>query len=276
MLFRSALQVASMAKQAEAASEGISVLGAKAAASSVGLKAASGAVGVFGKALTVMTGPIGIAIAAITALISIIASAVSAAKQANIDTTQANYDDAYTKSQVDTSSFDAAYAAYQKTGEVTDELTSSSKSLADQLDITGSSALINAGNFDTLAEKIDKAKNEATGLSEQFAKQQLANLTDDTWALPIQKQFSMLLNPIDLSDFADRVPDVMWGTGDVVSRINQLNKAADYYQKQVNRKDLSDKTKGTFNRRLNNVNSILGQDNYQQAQQIIEQQAKTA
>ena len=272
----SALQVASMAKQAEAASEGISLLGAKALASGVSLRAASVAVNVFGKALSALTSPAGIAIAVLTALIGIIGSAVSSAKQANIDATQTKYDDAYTKSQVDTSSFDSAYAAYQRTGEVTDELTSSSKSLADQLDITGSSALINAGNFDTLAEKIAKAKSESSDLSEQFAKQQLANLTDDTWALPIQKEFSMLLNPIDLSDFADRVPDVMWGTGDVVSRINQLNKAADYYQKQVNRKDLSDKTKDTFNRRLNNVNSILGQDNYQQAQQIIEQQAKTA
>lgn len=272
----SALQVASMAKQAEAASEGISLLGAKALASGVSLKAASVAVNVFGKALSALTSPAGIAIAVLTALIGIIGSAVSAAKQADIDATQTKYDDAYAKSQVDTSSFDAAYATYQKTGEVTDELTSSSKSLAEQLDITGSSALINAGNFDTLAEKIGKAKSESADLSEQFAKQQLANLTDDTWALPIQKEFSMLLNPIDLSDFADRVPDVMWGTGDVVSRINQLNKAADYYQKQVNRKDLSDKTKDTFNRRLNNVNSILGQDNYQQAQQIIKQQAKTA
>ena len=272
----STLQVASIAKQAEAAGEGISVLGAKALASGVGLKAASGAVGVFGKALSALTGPVGIAIAVITSLIGLISSAVSSAKQADIDAAQTKYDDAYSKSQIDTSSFDAAYATYQKTGEVTDELTNSSKSLADQLDITGSSALINAGNFDELANKIGKAKNEADGLSKQYAKQQLANLTNDTWMLPVDKQFSMAANPIDLSDYISKIPDVIFDSGDVISRTSQLNKAADYYQKQVNRKDLSDKTKDTFNRRLNAVNSVLGQDNYQQAQQIIEQQAKAA
>jgi hypothetical protein len=272
------LEAMGIVKQIQAAQEGISLLGIKAEVSGVGLRAASGAVNVFGKALSALTSPVGIAIAALTALISIIGSAVAAAQQANIDATQTKYDDAYTKSQVDTSSFDAAYTTYQKTGEVTDELTSSSKSLADQLDITGSSALINAGNFDALAEKIGKAKDEAGVLTDKLAEQQLANLngTDNGLFDGVQHYKMMLSNPLDVTDFSTRAWHTWNGIGDITDKIKELNTAVDYYQKQLDKEGISDSDKKTYQRRLSMYQGKLGEDNYQKAQQIIEQQAKSA
>lgn len=273
------LDTKSVVKQIQAAQEGMSLLGVKAAASGAGLKVASSAVSGLGKALEVLTGPVGIAIAALTAFISIISSAVSAAREANIETTQTNYDDAYTKSQVDTSAFDAAYAAYQKTGEVTDELTNSSKSLADQLDITGSSALINSDNFDKLAEKISKAKNESSKLTDQLAKQQISNLnyTDNGFGnIPSRIGWMTSNNITDTTDLSIKAPNVWNGTGTITDKIKELNKAIDDYQQLLKQDNLSDSDKDAYQRRINMYQGILGGDNYQKAQQIIEQQAKTA
>ena len=58
------------------------------------------------------------------------------------------------------STFKTAYQTFKDTGEVTDDFTQSCKDAAEALDVEGANALIAAGDYDKLADKIKKAQDQ--------------------------------------------------------------------------------------------------------------------
>lgn len=122
-----------------------------------------------------MTATIGITVAAIQALVT----AQEQQRTENVNNAVDDYNDVYKKASIDTSSFDEAYKQYQETGKASDELKNASKQLAEQLDVTGGSAMADAGNFDKLKNSIDAAKKSAQDMSATQAETSLGALNND-------------------------------------------------------------------------------------------------
>lgn len=125
-----------------------------------------------------LTSTWGLAVLGIVGVASALYDAAIAADKAKISAGQSDYDAAYEKSQVDTSTFDEAYEEYKKTGQASDDLKNSSKELVDSLGIVGGQALINAGNFDELASKISDASEASKVLAARAAQSQISNIQD--------------------------------------------------------------------------------------------------
>ena len=112
---------------------------------------------------------------AIVSVIGIITTAFGAAQesaQQAVDNANEAAADAFsdvTDVQNNITSFNELYDTYVKTGEVTDELTSSAQTLCDALGIQGEEALITAGNYEELAKRIQEAANAQleAGISSQ-------------------------------------------------------------------------------------------------------------
>lgn len=115
------------------------------------------------------------ALLAIVSVIGIITTAFGAAQesaQQAVDNANEAAADAFsdvTDVQNNIASFNELYDTYVKTGEVTDELTSSAQTLCDALGIQGEEALITAGNYEELAKRIQEAANAQleAGISSQ-------------------------------------------------------------------------------------------------------------
>lgn len=112
---------------------------------------------------------------AIVSVIGIITAAFGAAQesaQQTADKANEAAADAFsdvTDVQNNIAGFNELYDTYVKTGEVTNELTSSAQTLCDVLGIQGEEALITAGNYEELAKRIQEAANAQleTGISSQ-------------------------------------------------------------------------------------------------------------
>ena len=120
-----------------------------------------------------------IAVLAAAAVIAIAISAISAHMESlrrEVKNSGEAFNEAFEKTQIDTSKFDELYEEYKKTGEASDELREAGITLGEQLDITGAKAYAASDNFNKLAEEIENAKIA----SEEFAQEQADKLLVDT------------------------------------------------------------------------------------------------
>ncbi len=140
-----------------AASRSAAAMGFLSNAARVGSVAISG----LSKVIGALGGPIGVAMLALTAISTVISGVTTAAEEAQrkiVEDAQETQEKAQTNlDSID--NWDQLYQKYRQTGEVTEELTSASYDLSTTLGITGGSALTAAENFETLAQKIKKARD---------------------------------------------------------------------------------------------------------------------
>lgn len=141
-----------------------------------GAKIASAGLQVFKALIEGLSSPLGMATIGIAAAGGALLNFLHQKNQAARDKQVETYTNTQQTASVDTSSFDAAYASYKQTGEVTDELKNSTDTLINSLDIAGGKALENSGDFDTLAEKINKASTASKELAASQGKQALTAL----------------------------------------------------------------------------------------------------
>lgn len=143
----------------------------------VGAKAASVGVGMLNKALSVLGGPIGIALTLVASAIGAIASAVGAANEEAYNSAKESAQetlDSYNQISESVQSFDALYNEYKNTGQASSEFVDSAKAAAEALDVQGASALIAAGNYAILAQKIA----EADAAERESAKEEIQTFLD--------------------------------------------------------------------------------------------------
>lgn len=117
----------------------------------------------FSSALGLSLPVVGAVIAAISALgigIGVYQQNLENAKQEQTDLVSKTSEVVSNNSQL-IDSFNQLYSSYRQTGEVSDDLKSTSQQLADSLQVQGANALIAAGNYDQLAESIDNANRAA-------------------------------------------------------------------------------------------------------------------
>lgn len=142
------------------------------------LKKAEDAAAVSSQKLAAAQAMLNIAILAVVAAVTIAASAISAHMESlkrEIKSSGEAFNEAFEKTQVDTSRFDELYEEYKKTGEASDELKEAGEALGEQLDITGAKAYAASGNFNKLAEEINNAKEASEEFAEEQANKVLVN-----------------------------------------------------------------------------------------------------
>ena len=276
-----------------------SASGIAAAASSTAMgtasKLASGGIKLLSNALNTLTGPIGIAITLGTMLASTLISASEAAREANLDSGMKQYEDAQAAASLDFSGFDAAYDEYKRTGNVSDELRTSSEQLAESLGVVGAQALINADNFGELADRINEAKEASQTEVNQAAKNQLNAISADTSSYNLfQDDFQHAI--YGDSEFQSRtgISQNGWGTDtsgmDAVEKLGAMNQALE--ESNAKMKELReqqqqfdegstvfeelqrqiDKEQEIYDR----ISSLAGQYNFDDVAQITQEQAKAA
>ena len=276
-----------------------SAAGTAAAASSAAMgtasKLASGGIELLSNALNTLTGPIGIAITLGTMLASTLISASEAAREASLDSGMKQYEDAQTTASLDFSGFDAAYDEYKRTGNVSDELKTSSKQLAESLGVVGAQALINADNFGELADKINEAKEASQTEANQAAENQLNAISSDTSSYNLfQDDFQHAI--YGDSEFQSRtgISQDGWGNDtsgmDAVEKLGAMNQALEEsnakmeelreQQKQFDEGSVDfealqrqiDEEQEIYDR----ISSLAGQYNFDDVAQITQEQAKAA
>lgn len=115
--------------------------------------------------LGLKAGPVGIALTAITVAIGAVATALSYHAQ-EIENAIKQEEEAFS-SALETSnsavttanSFETLYSSFKETGQASEEFIQSCRDTAEALDISGANALIAAGNYDVLADSIQRAKD---------------------------------------------------------------------------------------------------------------------
>lgn len=273
--------------------------GIAAAASSAAMgtasKLASGGIKLLSNALNTLTGPIGIAITLGTMLASTLISASEAAREASLDSGMEKYEDAQASASLDYSGFDAAYDEYKRTGNVSDELKTSSEQLAESLGVVGAQALINAGNFGELADKINEAKEASQTEVNQAAENQLNAISSDTSSYNLfQDDFQHAI--YGDSEFQSRtgISQDGWGNDtsgmDAVEKLGAMNQALEEsnakmeelreQQKQFDEGSVDfealqrqiDEEQEIYDR----ISSLAGQYNFDDVAQITQEQAKAA
>lgn len=277
----------------------LSTSGMAAAASSAAMgtasKLASGGIKLLSNALNTLTGPIGIAITLGTMLASTLISASEAAREANLDSGMEQYKDVQAAASLDYTGFDAAYDEYKRTGNVSDELKTSSKQLAESLGVVGAQALINADNFGKLADKINEAKEASQTEANQAAKNQLNAISSDTSSYNLfQDDFQHAI--YGDSEFQSRTGISQGGLGndtsgmDAVEKLGAMNQALEEsnakmeelreQQKQFDEGSVDfealqrqiDEEQKIYDR----ISSLAGQYNFDDVAQITKEQAKAA
>ena len=276
-----------------------STSGIAAAASSAAMgtasKVASGGIKLLSNALNTLTGPIGIAITLGTMLASTLISASEAAREASLDSGMEQYEDAQSAASLDFSGFDAAYDEYKRTGNVSDELKTSSKQLAESLGVVGAQALINAGNFGELADKINEAKEASQPEVNQAAENQLNAISSDTSSYNLfQDDFQHAI--YGDSEFQSRtgISQDGWGNDtsgmDAVEKLGAMNQALE--ESNAKMKELREQQKQfdegsvdfeALQRQIDEeqeiydrISSLAGQYNFDDVAQITQEQAKAA
>lgn len=276
-----------------------STSGIAAAASSAAMgtasKLASGGIKLLSNALNTLTGPIGIAITLGTMLASTLISASEAAREASLDSGMEQYEDAQAAASLDYSGFDAAYDEYKRTGNVSDELKTSSEQLAESLGVVGAQALINADNFGELADRINEAKEASQTKANQAAENQLNAISSDTSSYNLfQDDFQHAI--YGDSEFQSRtgISQDGWGNDtsgmDAVEKLGAMNQALEEsnakmeelreQQKQFDEGSVDfealqrqiDKEQEIYDR----ISSLAGQYNFDDVAQITQEQAKAA
>lgn len=276
-----------------------STSGIAAAASSAAMgtasRLASGGIKLLSNALNTLTGPIGIVITLGTMLASTLISASEAAREASLDSGMEKYEDAQASASLDYSGFDAAYDEYKRTGNVSDELKTSSEQLAESLGVVGAQALINAGNFGELADKINEAKEASQTEVNQAAENQLNAISSDTSSYNLfQDDFQHAI--YGDSEFQSRtgISQDGWGNDtsgmDAVEKLGAMNQALEEsnakmeelreQQKQFDEGSVDfealqrqiDKEQEIYDR----ISSLAGQYNFDDVAQITQEQAKAA
>lgn len=273
--------------------------GIAAAASSTALgtasKLASGGIRLLSNALNTLTGPIGIAITLGTMLASTLISASEAAREASLDSGMEQYKDAQAAASLDFSGFDAAYDEYKRTGNVSDELKTSSEQLAESLGVVGAQALINAGNFGELADKINEAKEASQTEVNQAAENQLNAISSDTSSYNLfQDDFQHAI--YGDSEFQSRtgISQDGWGNDtsgmDAVEKLGAMNQALEEsnakmeeLREQQQQFDEGSADFEELQRQIDEeqeiydrISSLAGQYNFDDVAQITQEQAKAA
>ena len=276
-----------------------SASGIAAAASSTAMgtasKLASGGIKLLSNALNTLTGPIGIAITLGTMLASTLISASEAAREASLDSGMEQYEDAQSAASLDFSGFDAAYDEYKRTGNVSDELKTSSEQLAESLGVVGAQALINAGNFGELADKINEAKEDSQTEVNQAAENQLNAISSDTSAYNLfQDDFQHAI--YGDSEFQSRTGITQNGWGgdtsgmDAVEKLGAMNQALEEsnarmeeLREQQRQFDEGSADFEELQRQIDEeqeiydrISSLAGQYNFDDVAQITQEQAKAA
>lgn len=276
-----------------------STSGIAAAASNVAMgtasKVASGGITLLSKALNTLTGPIGIAITLGTMLVSTLIKASEAAREASLDSGMERYEDAQAAASLDFSGFDAAYDEYKRTGNVSDELRTSSEQLAESLGIVGAQALINADNFGELADKINEAKEASQTEVSQAAKNQLNAISADTSSYNLfQDDFQHAIYAD--SEFQSRTGITQDGLGgdtsgmDAVEKLGAMNDALEEtnakieeYQRLQSQYDEDDTNFRFYEIKIkkeqelyDRISALAAQYNFDDVAQITQEQAKAA
>ena len=276
-----------------------STSGIAAAASSTAMgaasKLASGGIRLLSNALNTLTGPIGIAITLGTMLASTLISASEAAREASLDSGMEQYEDAQSAASLDFSGFDAAYDEYKRTGNVSDELKTSSEQLAESLGVVGAQALINADNFGELADKINEAKEASQKEVNQAAENQLNAISSDTSSYNLfQDDFQHAI--YGDSEFQSRtgISQDGWGNDtsgmDAVEKLGAMNQALEEsnakmeeLREQQQQFDEGSADFEELQRQIDEeqeiydrISSLAGQYNFDDVAQITQEQAKAA
>lgn len=276
-----------------------SASGIAAAASSTAMgtasKLASGGIRLLSNALNTLTGPIGIAITLGTMLASTLITASEAAREASLDSGMEQYEDAQSTASLDFSGFDAAYDEYKRTGNVSDELKTSSEQLAESLGIVGAQALINADNFGELADRINEAKEASQTEVNQAAANQLNAISADTSSYNLfQDDFQHSI--YGDSEFQSRtgITQNMFGGDtsgmDAVEKLGAMNDALEEtnakikeYQELQSQYDEDDVNYSFYEAKIKNeqelydrISALASQYNFDDVAQITQEQAKAA
>lgn len=166
-----------LTSSAAKANIGLTATAAKMQLVNIGAKAASVGVGMLNKALSVLGGPIGIALTLVASAIGGIVSAVGAANEEAYNSAKDSAQkaaDEYNKISESVKSFDSLYEEYKSTGQASSEFVDAAKAAAEALDVQGASALIAAGNYETLAQRI----READAAERESAETQIQTFLD--------------------------------------------------------------------------------------------------
>lgn len=166
-----------LTSSAAKANIGLIATAAKMQLVNIGAKAASVGVGMLNKALSVLGGPIGIALTLVASAIGGIVSAVGAANEEAYNSAKDSAQkaaDEYNKISESVKSFDSLYEEYKSTGQTSSEFVDAAKAAAEALDVQGASALIAAGNYETLAQRI----READAAERESAETQIQTFLD--------------------------------------------------------------------------------------------------
>ena len=127
------------------ANVGLTATTAKMQLVNIGAKAASVGVSMLNKALSVLGGPIGIALTLVASAIGAIASSVGAANEEAYNSAKESAQetlDSYNQISESVKSFDSLYKEYKNTGQATSEFIDAANAATEALDVQGASALI--------------------------------------------------------------------------------------------------------------------------------------
>ena len=274
--------------------------GIAAAASGVAMgtasKVAFGGIKLLSTALNTLTGPIGIAITLGTMLASTLISASKAAREASLNSGMEQYEDAQSAASLDFSGFDAAYDEYKRTGNVSDELKTSSEQLAESLGVVGAQALINADNFGELADRINEAKEASQTEVNQAAENQLNAISADTSDYGLFHLDNFQHAIYGDSEFQSRTGITQNGLGsdtsgmDAVEKLGAMNQALEEsnakmekLRKQQKQFDEGSEDFEALQRQIDEeqeiydrISSLAGKYNFDDVAQITQEQAKAA
>ena len=274
--------------------------GIAAAASGVAMgtasKVASVGIKLLSTALNTLTGPIGIAITLGTMLASTLISASKAAREASLDSGMERYEDAQSAASLDFSGFDAAYDEYKRTGNVSDELKTSSEQLAESLGVAGAQALINADNFGELADRINEAKEASQTEVNQAAENQLNAISADTSDYGLFHLDNFQHAIYGDSEFQSRTGIIQNGLGsdtsgmDAVEKLGAMNQALEESNAKMEklRKQQKQFDEGSEDfealqsqideeqKIYDRISSLAGKYNFDDVAQITQEQAKAA
>lgn len=218
--------------------------------------------------LSVAVGKLGTVLAAVAPYLTIITlavGAVSAVTSAALEANEQKLEDAkdaadeaistYSSISDSLSSFDGLYKEYQETGEVTDSFKESCESAAEALNIAGADALIAAGNYSELADRISEADEKQRSIAKNAVGGELATLQSDSlnggWL-----QQGVLYNGSASNDLADALKK---NSEKVSAGKNSSNHGDSIYQDTVDsirNMDIGDAV-GTIRKQISDYNSQI-------------------
>lgn len=170
-------------------------------------------------------GPLGLALGAAAVAFGI--ATEKANKQAQFFKDQLESSNSAVESiKSNSDSYDSALAAYEKTGNVTEELKTSSLAMADALGISGAKALVNAGNFSELSKQIAEARKQELEYNAILNAQKAKSLEKDysyNLSNDIKNEAGIKTQETD-SYTGDA--SYQFGTGEITSGSSNLEQAA--------------------------------------------------